>query len=72
VNLVEAQRLLRRKICADCKQPIATPKASSTLGRPTSKIEHRPLCTGAGCSVCNGTGYKGRVALYEVMTFSDR
>ena len=31
----------------------------------------RKLMKGAGCRTCNGTGYKGRVALYEVMRFTD-
>ena len=71
VNLVEAQRLLR-KICAACKQPIATPKEElRTLGANEQEIETAHCTRGAGCGVCNGTGYKGRIAMYEVMTMSD-
>ncbi len=71
VNLVEAQRLLR-KICAACKQPIATPKDElRTLGAKDDEIETATCTRGVGCAVCNGTGYKGRIAMYEVMTMSD-
>ena len=31
----------------------------------------RPAHEGRGCNTCNGTGYKGRIALYEVMRFTD-
>jgi type IV pilus assembly protein PilB len=71
VNLVEAQRLLR-KICAACKEPVATPKDElRTLGAKDDEIETATCARGAGCGVCNGTGYKGRIAMYEVMTMSD-
>jgi type IV pilus assembly protein PilB len=71
VNLVEAQRLLR-KICANCKEPIATPKDGlRTLGATDAEIETATCTRGVGCSVCSGSGYKGRIAMYEVMTMSD-
>jgi len=71
VNLVEAQRLLR-KICAACKQPIPTPKDElRTLGAKDEEIDQATCTRGAGCAVCNGSGYKGRIAMYEVMTLSD-
>ena len=71
VNLVEAQRLLR-KICAACKQPIPTPKEElRTLGANEQEIETARCTRGVGCGVCSGTGYKGRIAMYEVMTMSD-
>ena len=71
VNLVEAQRLLR-KICAACKQPLATPKDElRTLGAKDDEIDTATCTRGVGCAVCNGTGYKGRIAMYEVMTMSD-
>jgi type IV pilus assembly protein PilB len=71
VNLVEAQRLLR-KICASCKQPIPTPKDElRTLGAKEEEIETASCTRGVGCSVCNGSGYKGRIAMYEVMTMTD-
>ena len=72
VNLVEAQRLIR-KICVACKQPIPTPHDElKTLGATEQEIATAACARGAGCSVCNGTGYKGRIAMYEVMTLTDK
>ena len=71
VNLVLAQRLAR-KICADCKAP--APKQDETLktmGCTADQIAKAQLMKGTGCRTCNDTGYKGRVALYEVMRFSE-
>ena len=71
VNLVEAQRLLR-KICAACKEPIPTPKDElRALGTKDEEIDTAQCVRGVGCNVCNGTGYKGRIAMYEVMTMID-
>jgi type IV pilus assembly protein PilB len=72
VNLVLAQRLARR-ICADCKQPMAAPEKQvlGELGFSQEQIAKAKLFKGVGCRTCNGTGYKGRIALYEVMRFSD-
>jgi type IV pilus assembly protein PilB len=74
VNLVLAQRLAR-KICADCKTEIVPDPASlRDIGFTEEQIElamTNKLHTGKGCQTCNGSGYKGRVALYEVMRFSD-
>src|ERR1700733_13011555 len=71
VNLVLAQRLAR-KICNDCRQPIKLETAVlEECGFSAEQIAKGQLMKGAGCRVCNGTGYKGRVALYEVMRFSD-
>jgi type IV pilus assembly protein PilB len=71
VNLVLAQRLARR-ICADCK--IAgekVPEALAKLGMPEEQARKATIYKGRGCGTCNNTGYKGRVALYEVMPFTD-
>jgi type IV pilus assembly protein PilB len=71
VNLVLAQRLAR-KSCADCKQPIKyEKKILEDCGFSAEQIANAKLVKGAGCRTCNGTGYKGRVALYEVMRFTD-
>jgi type IV pilus assembly protein PilB len=72
VNLVVAQRLARR-ICADCKQPAAEkhPEALAKLGMTEEQIRNATIMQGRGCNNCNNTGYKGRVALYEVMPFTD-
>ena len=67
VNLIAAQRLVRR-ICTSCKDPIEVPdQALIDVGFPQSEVKSIKLFRGKGCERCNGTGFKGRVALYEVM-----
>jgi len=71
VNLVLAQRLAR-KICADCRQGARyEKKILEDCGFSPEQIADAKLMKGAGCRTCNGSGYKGRVALYEVMRFRD-
>jgi type IV pilus assembly protein PilB len=71
VNLVLAQRLAR-KICSDCKQPMKyEKKVLEDCGFSPEQIANAKTCKGSGCRTCNGSGYKGRVALYEVMRFTD-
>ena len=73
VVLIIAQRLARR-ICKDCKMPDpeVTPELLKKIGMKDEEIAMAKPHKGAGCAVCNKTGYKGRVALYQVMTVSDR
>jgi type IV pilus assembly protein PilB len=71
VNAVQAQRLVR-KICANCKVPTDTPKDElRLLGAKDQEIDTATCFKGAGCERCNNTGYKGRIAVYEVMTFNE-
>jgi len=71
VNLIQAQRLVRR-ICKECKAEVRVPvEAIIDVGFPPSAAKDVKAFKGAGCSACNGTGYKGRVGLYEVMEVSD-
>ncbi len=73
VNLVVAQRLAR-KVCKDCTQPFSYDhKVLIELGASEAQIAAIAGTTakGSGCKTCNNTGYKGRVALYEVMRFAD-
>jgi len=71
VNLVLAQRLARR-CCADCKAPFQMdPQVLMEMGFTAENVARAKLMKGTGCRTCNGTGYKGRVALYEVMRFGD-
>jgi len=64
VNLIVAQRLVRR-ICVDCKQEHNyTDEEMHAFG---ISRDEGPFFKGAGCDTCNGTGYKGRQGLYEVM-----
>ncbi|MEZ4366390.1 MAG: type IV-A pilus assembly ATPase PilB [Kofleriaceae bacterium] len=71
LNLILAQRLARR-ICSDCKEPAEKhPEALARLGMTEAQIASAQIMQGRGCNTCNNTGYKGRVALYEVMPFID-
>jgi type IV pilus assembly protein PilB len=71
VNLIQAQRLIRR-VCKDCKAEVHTPsEAMIDVGFPASEIKEIRTFKGAGCATCNGTGYKGRVGLYEVMEVTE-
>ncbi len=71
VVVIEAQRLIR-KICVACKEPIPTPKDElKLLGAKDQEIDTATCFKGKGCSVCGGSGYKGRIAVYEVMLFSE-
>jgi type IV pilus assembly protein PilB len=71
VNLVLAQRLAR-KVCSDCKTPVDFDKeALRDMGLTPEQLETAKVQKGAGCPTCNGTGYKGRIALYEVMRFTE-
>jgi type IV pilus assembly protein PilB len=71
VNLVLAQRLARR-LCSDCKEPIEKhPEPLRKMGMTEDQIASLTLYNGKGCKSCGNTGYRGRVALYEVMPFTD-
>jgi len=72
VNLIQAQRLIRR-ICNNCKEELrdVPSKTLIEIGFPPEEVGTFKLYKGRGCPVCNGTGYKGRVGLYEVMEISD-
>src|SRR5438309_2299947 len=67
VNLIVAQRLVRR-ICSNCKQEANY--TDEELHAFAIKRSDGPFFKGAGCDTCNGTGYKGRQGLYEVMALS--
>ncbi|HEU5359702.1 MAG TPA: type IV-A pilus assembly ATPase PilB [Candidatus Deferrimicrobiaceae bacterium] len=67
LNLVLAQRLARR-VCVECAEEVKIPpKALSDAGMKADRLKHVQLRRGKGCEECNGTGFRGRVALYEVM-----
>jgi type IV pilus assembly protein PilB len=73
LNLILAQRLAR-KICGDCKEEI--PKDEKVLVEIGMTPQQIAECKqmkgrGVGCKTCNGSGYKGRVALYEVLRMND-
>ena len=62
-----AQRLLRR-VCKDCRTPFR-PKEDvlAQAGLSASEVGDRPFYFGKGCEACNGTGYRGRVGIYELL-----
>ena len=71
VNLIQAQRLIRR-ICKDCKREESMPpEALIEVGFSADEASKLKTYKGKGCSTCNNTGYKGRIGLYEVMEVSD-
>ncbi|WP_306597903.1 type IV-A pilus assembly ATPase PilB [Geothrix sp. 21YS21S-2] len=74
VNIICAQRLVRR-ICANCKQPDPhqpPPEALLKVGFTEEEVKRGVILKkGAGCEICGGRGYKGRVGLYEVLEMSE-
>jgi type IV pilus assembly protein PilB len=67
VILILAQRLAR-KICEQCKEVDEVPEnALLDIGFSQDEVNTFKCYKGNGCQVCGGTGYKGRIALYEVM-----
>ncbi|HEV7378046.1 MAG TPA: type IV-A pilus assembly ATPase PilB [Pyrinomonadaceae bacterium] len=71
VNLIQAQRLIRR-ICKDCKAEHPIPaEALLEVGFSADEVAQMKTYKGRGCQTCNNTGYKGRVGLYETMEVTD-
>jgi type IV pilus assembly protein PilB len=71
VHLICAQRLIR-KVCNDCKAEVKTPlQTMINLGFSAEEAKSIATFKGEGCKTCNGTGYKGRIGLYEVMEVSE-
>jgi type IV pilus assembly protein PilB len=67
VNLISAQRLGRR-VCSECKEPEKHSKeALIAAGVPEDQIGKFTTYKGRGCALCNDTGYKGRIGVYQVM-----
>ncbi|MEW4219217.1 GspE/PulE family protein [Rossellomorea marisflavi] len=66
---VVAQRLIRR-VCRDCKQVVpATAREIGIFAKRGMKIEN--ITRGTGCSSCNMTGYKGRIAIHEILVMNE-
>ena len=71
VNLICAQRLVRR-LCRGCSAPAAaSPAALIELGFSEARARVVTPRKGNGCDACNGTGYRGRVGLYEVLEVTE-
>ena len=71
LNCVLAQRLVR-KICDACKQPVAVdPALLAESAIDPVLLVGRTLYQGAGCIECGGTGFKGRMAICELLDLTD-
>jgi type IV pilus assembly protein PilB len=70
VILILAQRLLRR-VCTQCKTPVVVPpNALMDVGLTQEEVTAITCYKGRGCEACSSTGYKGRIAIYEVLTLT--
>jgi type IV pilus assembly protein PilB len=72
VNCILAQRLAR-KVCEECKQadPEVTQEALMEAGLKADEASAVVPVKGKGCRNCSETGYKGRIAIYEVMEMAE-
>ena len=71
INIVVAQRLARR-ICEQCRTVHEVdPELLINIGMSRGEAKHTDIYYGKGCSKCSGTGYRGRIALYETMTMNE-
>jgi type IV pilus assembly protein PilB len=71
VEAILAQRLVRR-VCSQCREE-AEPSEEMLLdiGLKPNQLGDKKFYRGRGCEVCNNTGYKGRVGLFELMIMND-
>ncbi|MCU0916401.1 MAG: Flp pilus assembly complex ATPase component TadA [Planctomycetes bacterium] len=68
---IVGQRLVR-KICANCKTTFEPDQAQlKDLHLTDAEIRGKKFYYGRGCNKCNGTGYKGRIGIFEIMVFND-
>ncbi len=71
VNLIQAQRLIRR-VCNNCREEVHfPPEGLVEIGFSAEESLTLKMYRGRGCEICLNTGYKGRVGLYEVMEITD-
>jgi hypothetical protein len=71
LNIIQAQRLVR-KVCQSCKEPENVPiETLVELGMSKEQAEQANPQKGKGCSVCGNTGYKGRIAVYEILPITE-
>jgi type IV pilus assembly protein PilB len=71
VKLVIAQRLVR-KICEDCREEIPVAEAEKTDADRATLAAIEKMFKGKGCDACNGSGYRGRRPIFEVMGVKSR
>ncbi len=72
LNAVVAQRLVRR-VCSECKTAYRpSPEVFHQIGLDPAAFPEAQFHYGRGCERCNRSGYRGRVALFEIMVVSPR
>ncbi|MBN8537011.1 MAG: type IV-A pilus assembly ATPase PilB [Deltaproteobacteria bacterium] len=72
INLIVAQRLVG-KICENCKVPVeVTAQTLINLGIAQNEVSEYKIFKGKGCNTCNGTGVKGRLAIYELLPMTEK
>ncbi len=72
VEAIVAQRLVR-KVCTGCKtEMVPTEEMLMELSLEPEEVAGKKFCYGTGCEACNKTGYKGRMALMEIMLVTER
>ncbi|PLX76170.1 MAG: pilus assembly protein PilB [Desulfuromonas sp.] len=71
LNCVAAQRLVR-KICVHCKSPVSYSREEfEESGLNYEKLKDQVFYEGTGCRECNGQGYHGRAAIFELLQLND-
>jgi type IV pilus assembly protein PilB len=71
VNCIAAQRLVR-KVCTGCAEDVDTsPQTLIQVGFAPDEVKTLKVKRGRGCESCKHTGYKGRMGLFEVLSFTD-
>lgn len=71
VEAILAQRLVRR-VCSQCREGYDPgDEVLAEIGMKAEELQGRQFFRGKGCEVCNNTGYKGRVGLFELMIMND-
>ncbi|MCH8152539.1 MAG: Flp pilus assembly complex ATPase component TadA [Planctomycetes bacterium] len=71
IEAIVAQRLVRR-ICLSCKEEyVPTDEQLMEMLLRRSEVQQRTFFRGRGCEACSHTGYKGRMAIFEIMCLDD-
>jgi len=71
LTCIVAQRLVRR-VCAECRETYyASAEELAELGQPAEGNSPRLLVRGRGCSGCDGTGFRGRVGIFEILSVTE-
>jgi len=70
LSAILAQRLMR-SVCSECSYRYSPTRSELELMVPEGGLSEIRLVVGRGCTVCEGTGYKGRIAIHELMVIDD-